>query len=125
MGGDVRGFPFQTMLASGMLVAATSDSPCAPVEPLLGLYAMVTRQTRSGGPPVGPEEAVDPLDGLRMYTINAAYVMGREGEVGSLEPGKRADMVVLSHDPTVVDPAFIRDITVEQTYVEGQCLYQR
>jgi predicted amidohydrolase YtcJ len=125
MGGGVRAFPFQTMLASGMTVAATSDSPCAPVEPLLGLYAMVTRQTRSGGPPVGLEEAVDPRDGLRMYTINAAYAMGRESEVGSLEPGKRADMVVLSHDPTVVDPAFLRDVTVEQTYVEGQCLYQR
>jgi predicted amidohydrolase YtcJ len=125
MGGDVRGLPFQTMLSAGMMVAATSDSPCAPVEPLLGLYAMVTRQTRSGGTPVGPEEAVDPLDGLRMYTINAAYAMGRDGEVGSLELGKRADMVVLSHDPTVVDPAFLRDVTVEQTYVEGQCLYQR
>jgi predicted amidohydrolase YtcJ len=125
MGGGVRAFPFQTMLSAGMTVAATSDSPCAPVEPLLGLYAMVTRQTRSGGPPVGFEEAVNPLDGLRMYTINAAYAMGRESEVGSLEPGKRADMVVLSHDPTVVDPAFLRDVTVEQTYVEGQCLYQR
>jgi predicted amidohydrolase YtcJ len=60
-----------------------------------------------------------------MYTINAAYAMGREGEVGSLEPGKRADMVVLSHDPTAVDPAFLRDVMVEQTYVEGQCLYRR
>ena len=125
MGGDVRAFPFQTMLSAGMMVAATSDSPCAPVEPLLGLYAIVTRQTRSSGPPAVPEEAVDPLDGLRMYTINAAYAMGRESEVGSLEPGKRADVVVLSHDPTVVDPAFLRDVTVEQTYVEGQCLYQR
>ncbi len=125
MGGDVRVLPFQTMLAAGMMVAATSDSPCAPVEPLLGLYAMVTRQTQSGGPPAVPEEAVTPLDGLRMYTINAAYAMGRDSEVGSLEPGKRADMVVLSHDPTAVDAAFIRDITVEQTYVDGQCLYQR
>jgi len=125
MGGDVLALPFQTMLTAGLRVAATSDSPCAPVEPLLGLYAMVTRQTRSGGPPVVPEEAVTPLDGLRMYTINAAYAMGRDSEVGSLELGKRADLVVLSHDPTVVDPAFLRDITVEQTYVEGQCLYQR
>ena len=125
MGGDLRAYPFQTMLSSAMMVAATSDSPCAPVEPLLGLYAMVTRQTQSGGPPAVPEEAVSPLDGLRMYTNNAAYAMNRDSEVGSLELGKRADMVVLSHDPTVVDPSFIRDITVEQTYVEGQCLYQR
>jgi predicted amidohydrolase YtcJ len=60
-----------------------------------------------------------------MYTINAAYAMGREGEVGSLEPGRRADMAVLSHDPTAVDSAFLCDAMVEQTYVEGQCLYQR
>jgi predicted amidohydrolase YtcJ len=125
MGGDVRALPFHTMLDAGMVVAATSDSPCAPVEPLLGLYAIVTRQTRSGGPPAVPEEAVTPLDGLRMYTSTAAYAMGRESEVGSLEPGKRADMVVLSHDPTEVDPTFLRDVLVEQTYVEGQCLYQR
>lgn len=125
MGGEVRALPFKTMLAAGMVVAASSDSPGCPVDPLLGLYAMVTRRTQSKGPPAGPEEAVTPLEGLRMYTINAAYAMGREGEVGSLEPGKRADMVVLSHDPTAVDPAFLREVMVEQTYVEGQCLYQR
>jgi predicted amidohydrolase YtcJ len=118
-------WPFHTMLDAGMVVAATSDSPGAPVEPLLGLYAMVTRQTQGGVPPAGPDEAVTPLDGLRMYTRTAAYAMGREREVGSLEPGKRADLVVLSHDPTAVDPAFRRDILVEQTYVEGRCLYQR
>jgi predicted amidohydrolase YtcJ len=125
IGGDVRAMPLQSMLSAGMLVAATSDAPCAPVEPLLGLYAMVTRRTRSDGPPVAPDEAVTPLEGLRMYTLNAAYAMRRDTEVGSLEPGKRADMVVLSHDPTAVDAAFIRDIAVEQTYVEGQLLYQR
>ena len=125
MGGETQAFPFRTMLDAGMMVAATSDSPCAPVEPLLGLYAAVTRQTRrGGGVPAVFEEAIDPLDALRMYTLNAAYAMHRESEVGSLEVGKRADMVVLSHDPTAVEPAFIREIAVEQTYVEGQCLYQ-
>ena len=124
LGGDVRVFPFKTMLSEGVTVAASSDCPCAPLEPLLGLYAIVTRRTRRGGEPVIPEESVTPIEGLRMYTINAAYAMSREGEVGSLEKGKRADMVVLSHDPTVVDPDFIRDIAVEQTYIEGQLLFQ-
>jgi predicted amidohydrolase YtcJ len=124
MGGDIRILPFQTMLSSGVRVAASADSPCAPVEPLLGLYAAVTRLPRGGGPPIKPEEAVSPIDGLRMYTINAAYAMGRDAETGSLEPGKRADMVVLSNDPTEVDPVFIPDITVEQTYVDGECLYR-
>jgi predicted amidohydrolase YtcJ len=124
MGGEALALPFRTMLDEGLTVAATSDSPCAPPEPLLGLHAMVTRRTRREGPPAGPEQAVTPLDGLRMYTINAAYAMSRDHEVGSLEAGKRADMVVLSNDPTSVDPVFIRDIVVEQTYVDGQLMHQ-
>ena len=66
-----------------------------------------------------------PLEGLRMYTINAAYAMSREAEVGSLEKGKRADLAVLSHDPSAVDADFIRDIHVDQTYVDGRLVWER
>ena len=125
MSGDVRAMALRSMLSEGLVVSASSDYPCGPLSPLTGLYAMTTRRTQQGGDPVTPEEAVDPLEGLRTYTINAAYAMGREREVGSLERGKRADMVVLSHDPTNVDPDFIRDIAVEQTYVDGQLLHRR
>jgi predicted amidohydrolase YtcJ len=125
MGGAVRALAFRSMLDAQLTVAATSDSPCAPVEPLLGLYAMVTRRSRQDSVPIGPDQAVTPLEGLRMYTINAAYAMFRDHEVGSLEPGKRADMVVLSHDPMAVDPAYIRDIAIDQTYVEGRLVHQR
>ena len=124
MGGDSRPIPLRSMLDEGLVVAASSDYPCGPLSPLTGLYAMTTRRTQQGGDPVTPEEAVDPMEGLRMYTAGAAYAMGREKEVGSLEKGKRADMVVLSHDPTTVDPHFIRDITIEQTYIEGRLLYR-
>ncbi len=125
LGGDVRVFPFKTMLSEGLTVAASSDCPCAPLEPITGLYAIVTRKTRNGVGPVVPEEAVTPLEGLRMYTANSAYAMSRESEVGTLEVGKRADMVVLSHDPTSVDPDFIRDMEVERTYVDGELVYER
>ncbi len=125
MGGDVRVFPFKTMLSEGVTVSASSDSPCAPPEPMLGLHSMVTRSARQGGEPLVPDEAVTPLEGLRMYTINSAYAMSRENEVGSIEVGKRADMAVLSHDPSAVSPDFIRDIDVEQTYVDGKLLYER
>ena len=125
MGGDVRAIPLRTMLSEGLVVACSSDYPCGPLAPLIGLYAMVTRRTQPDFEPVTPEEAVSPLDSLRAYTINSAYAMSRESEVGSLEKGKRADMVVLSHDPTSVDPDFIRDIKVEQTYVEGRLLYEQ
>ena len=124
-GGDVRAFPFKTMLSEGLTVSASSDSPCAPVNPMLGLGSIVTRMPRSGGAPVEPEEAVTPLEGLRMYTIDAAYAMSREGEVGSLEKGKRADLAVLSHDPTAVNGDFIRDIQVDQTYIDGRLVWER
>ena len=72
-----------------------------------------------------PEEAVTPVEALRMYTINSAYAMNRESEVGSLEKGKRADMAVLSHDLSAVDPEFIQEVMVERTYVDGQLVYER
>ena len=125
LGGDVRVYPFKTMLSEGVRIAASSDSPCAPVEPLYGLSCLVTRRPHRGGDQIVVEEAVTPLEGLRMYTANAAYAMSRDNEVGSLEVGKQADMVVLSHDPAAVDPEFIREIHVEQTYVNGKLLYER
>ena len=61
-----------------------------------------------------------------MYTINSAVALRRESEVGiNLEVGKRADLAVLSHDPTQANPDFITDIAVEHTYVDGKCLYSR
>ena len=121
--GDVRPIPLRTMLDEGLMVAASSDYPCGPLNPLVGIYAAVTRRTRQGGDPVTPEEAVSVGEALRMYTINAAHATSREGETGSLETGKRADMVVLSHDPATANPGFIRDIIVEQTYVDGRMFY--
>ena len=125
MGGGAMPEPYRSMLDEGLVETASSDCPCAVLDPMAGLYAIVTRRARRTGERVVEEEAVTPLEGLRMYTINAAYAMSRESEVGSLEVGKRADMAVLSHDPTAVDPESIRDITVDRTYVEGRLLYQR
>ena len=124
-GGDVRVFPLKTMLSEGVVVAASSDAPCAPLNPFIGLQAIVTRIPQEGGDPVVPEEAVTPLEALRMYTINSAYAMNRDHEAGSLEKGKRADIAVLSQDPTTVDPRFIQEVLVERTYVDGQLLYER
>ena len=125
LGGGAMVFPFKTMLSEGVTVAASSDFPCAPLEPLTGIYAVTTRKTRLGEGPIVPEEALTPMEALKMYTLNAAYAMNREHEVGSIETGKRADLAVLSHDPTSVNPDFIREISVEQTYVDGQLLHHR
>ena len=85
---------------------------------------MTTRSVKPDAHLVAPEEAVSVMDGLRMYTMGSAYAMFRENEVGSLERGKRADLVVLSHDPTGIDPSFIQDVKVQQTYVDGELLFE-
>lgn len=62
---------------------------------------------------------------LRGYTIDAAYLAGEEEIKGSLEIGKLADLIVLSEDPTTVDPSRIRDLTVDATVIGGQLVWQR
>ena len=115
--------PYRTMLDAGLMVASGSDFPCAPVEPLLGLDALVARRARSGGHIVAADQAISALEGLRTYTLNSATAMFREHEVGSIEVGKRADLVVLSHDPSLVAPELIQQIVVQQTYVDGELEY--
>ena len=114
--------PYRSFLDAGVHVASGSDFPCAPVEPLLGLYGLTARRSRTGEH-IAAEETITPLEALRTQTINSAAAMFREHEVGSIEVGKRADLVVLSHDPTLVDAEFIREISVQQTYVDGELLY--
>jgi len=120
---DAAPVPYRALLDAGIAVASGSDYPCAPVEPLLGLYALVARRARSDGHEIAPDQAISALEGLRTYTLNSAAAMFRDHEVGSIEVGKRADLAVLSHDPSLVDPAFIREITVQQTYVDGELVY--
>ncbi|MBM3949725.1 MAG: amidohydrolase [SAR202 cluster bacterium] len=122
---DADEYPVAEMLAEGIPMACGSDFPCAPLDPKLGLYALVSRKRLSDGQPVAPQQAIGAMDGIRMYTMGSAFAQFRENEVGSLEVGKRADMVVWSHDPTAVDPAHLLDIQVQQTYVDGKLLYQR
>ena len=66
---------------------------------------------------------ISPLEALRTYTLNSATALFRDHEVGSIEVGKRADLVVLSHNPTLVDPTFIRELVIQQTYVDGDLQY--
>ena len=121
-GVDAVPLPYRAMLDAGILVASGSDFPCAPVEPLLGLYGLVGRTARDGTQ-VAADQAISPLEALRTYTLNSAAAMYRDHEVGSIEVGKRADLVVMSHDPTLVDAASIQEIVVQQTYIDGELQY--
>ena len=114
--------PFRSIIDAGVTLASGSDFPCAPVEPLIGLHGAVSRTARDGNL-VAPDEAISAMEAIRSYTINSAVALFRDHEVGSIEVGKRADLVVLSHDPSLVDPTAIREIVVQQTYVDGVLEY--
>jgi predicted amidohydrolase YtcJ len=117
-------YPYKELVESGATIAAGSDFPCAPLPPLTGIAALANRRLQKDGSQLSPEQAIPAEEVLRQYTNGSAYATNRDHEVGSLEVGKRADMVVLSHDPTAVDPDYIREIQVQQTYVDGELLFE-
>ncbi len=111
-------------MESGIIIAAASDAPVIPVDPLAGIYGAVTRRAASGQLLL-PEEAVTPQQALAMYTVNAAYASFEEDIKGSIAPGKLADIAVLNDDPTRVHPERIKDIRVEMTIIGGEVVWER
>jgi predicted amidohydrolase YtcJ len=111
--------PFASVLRAGVAQAFSSDFPCGSLAPLLGIYAAVTRRSRGGQTSDGGE-AMGAAAALEAYTLGAARAAGMAGERGSLEPGKRADLVVLSASPLDVAADDLRAIRVLETWVSGQ-----
>lgn len=114
--------PLNSALKRGIIFSLHSDCPVTPVNPIFGIWSAVNRQTRDGHI-LGPEERIGPLDALRAFTINAAYLSFDEKKKGSLEIGKEADMVVLTDDPLSVDLQAIKEILVEKTIIKGKIEY--
>jgi predicted amidohydrolase YtcJ len=109
-------YPIRTLLKSGVKVAASSDCPIAPANPLMGIYAASSRMTETGEA-VLSEEKITPEEALRMYGEYAARATFDERMKGSISLGKLADLVVLNGDPTTVPIDEIKDIKVEMTIV--------
>jgi predicted amidohydrolase YtcJ len=115
-------YPLRTLLENGVRVAAGSDFPMVPPDPLVGLYAAVTRRSRTGEA-VSEEQAIPPGPALRMFTLDAARATFDEGVRGAVAPGMAADLVLLSDDPTRVAPEEIRNIRVEMTILGGEVVW--
>lgn len=106
---------------AGIRWSLHSDMPMAPADPLFLMWCAVNRLTPSGRT-AGPDQRVTAEQALRGVTIEAAYSLKLEDEIGTITPGKRANLTVLSDNPLTVDPAAIRDIAVQATVMEGRVL---
>ena len=109
------------------VLAFGSDWPVAPMDPLMGIYAAATRRTLDGKNPGGwiPEQKITVAEAVHAYTMGSAYAEYQEKVKGSLEPGKLADLVVLSDDIFHENPALIEKTRVEMTIFGGKVIYDR
>ncbi|MGH9369345.1 MAG: amidohydrolase, partial [Thermoanaerobaculia bacterium] len=118
-------YAFRSLLDAKARLAFGSDWDVAPLSPIAGVYAAVTRRTIDGKNPQGwvPEQRTTVEEALRAYTAGAAHAAFEENEKGILSPGKLADFVVLSADPFAVPPEELERIEVEETVVGGRVVY--
>ncbi len=119
-------YAFRTLLNDRATLAFGSDWDVAPLSPILGIAAAVTRRTIDGKQPKGwvPEQKIEPEEALRAYTVSAAYAGFEDKEKGSLEVGKLGDFVVLSENLFFIEPEEIDKIEVDVTVVGGRVVYK-
>ena len=124
--GIKRMYVFRSLLARGAHLAFGSDWTAAPIDPILGIYAAVTRRTLDGKHPGGwlPEQKISVEEALRAYTSGAAYGVFAEGRRGRLAPGYKADIVLLDQDLTRIPPEAIERVSVRTTITGGRVVYQ-
>ena len=120
-----RTYAFRTFLDHGVRLAFGTDWEVAPLNPLLTVYAAVTRATLDGKNPNGwfPEQKLSAAEAVEAYTMGSAYAEFQEREKGSITTGKLADMVLLSDDIFSMDPEKIRDVRVLKTFVGGTLIF--
>jgi predicted amidohydrolase YtcJ len=116
--------PMKSARGLGIRPANHTDFNVAPLDQMFTIHTAVNRTTRSGAT-LGPDERVGPLEALEAITIDGARMYGEEGRKGSIEPGKLADLVVLSGNPLAVPAAAIKEIRVEETIKEGRTVWLR
>lgn len=120
-------YAWQRFLDQGTAIAAGSDFPVEDVNPFYGLYSAVTRKDHEGMPPGGwySEQSLSRIEALRAFTVDAAYAGHQDHLIGTLEPGKWADFIVIDRDYFEVSTSEIWQIEVLETWVAGKQVYQK
>ncbi len=116
-------YVWQKLWDAGVVVANGTDVPVERIDPIDNYYASVTRRL-ADGTPFYPDQALTREQALESYTINNAIAAFEEDDLGSITPGKLADLVVLSEDILSVEPERIRDAQVVYTIIGGEVRYQ-
>jgi predicted amidohydrolase YtcJ len=124
--GEQRAFfisPLRAAQQKNLHFSIHTDFTVTPLDPMMAIWSAVTRESRSGRV-IGPAQRVDALAALKALTLDAAWQYREEQHKGSIEPGKLADLVVLSANPLQVKPAAIRSIQVVETIKEGKTVFK-
>jgi predicted amidohydrolase YtcJ len=120
-------YAFRSLLDAGAVLAFGSDWFVAPMNPLVGIYAAASRRTLDGKHPNGwvPQQRISVADAVHAYTMGSAYASLEDRVKGSIEPGKLADLAVLSDDIFHIDPVAIEKTKVDVTIFDGKVIFER
>jgi predicted amidohydrolase YtcJ len=119
-------YAFRSLLDSGATLAFGTDWTVAPLNPVLTVYAAVTRRTLDGKNSKGwvPDQKISVEEAVRAYTLGSAFAEFQESVKGSITVGKLADLVLLSRDIFKIDPKEIENVKVVMTIVDGRVVYE-
>lgn len=119
-------YAFRSLLDSGATLAFGTDWTVAPLNPILSIYAAVTRRTLDGKNPKGwiPEQKISVEEAVRAYTVGSAFAEFQENVKGTITPGKLADLVILSRDIFQIDAKEIEKANVLMTLLDGRVVYE-
>jgi predicted amidohydrolase YtcJ len=120
-----RYMPLRSALEAGHRISIHTDNPATPIDPWRAIRTAITRTPRGGVEAIGPDQTLTVEEALLTVTRDAAWQLGMENEIGTLEVGKRADCIVLSENPLTLEPSRLTEIETRGAWIDGQPVDRR